>query len=87
MPLFHLSQWWRCPKLVGQLQLSEKMQIWKYTEQKWKRYTPIIYFLEKVLDKKYLLKLNDVANTSSKRFVETSPVCLVWCMRYAPLSV
>ena len=32
---------------------------------------------EKVLDKKYLLKLNNVAQTSCKRFVETSPICLV----------
>ena len=34
-------------------------------------------FQEKVLDKKYLLKLNNVAQTSSKRFVETPPICLV----------
>ena len=34
-------------------------------------------FNEKVLDKKYLLKLNNVAQTSSKRFVETPPICLV----------
>ena len=32
---------------------------------------------EKVLDKKYLLKLNSVAQTSSKRFVETPQICLV----------
>ena len=32
---------------------------------------------EKVLDKKYLLQLNNVAQTSSKRFVETQPICLV----------
>ena len=44
-------------------------------------------FYEKVLDKKYLLKLKNVAQTSSKRFVETPPICLVWCMSYAPLSV
>ena len=44
-------------------------------------------FYEKVRDKKYLLKLNNVAQTSSKRFVETPPICLVWCMSYAPLSV
>ena len=34
-------------------------------------------FYEKVLDKKYLLKLNNVAQTSSKRFVEPTPICLV----------
>ena len=32
-------------------------------------------FSEKVLDEKYLLKLN-VFKTSSKRFVETPPICL-----------
>ena len=32
---------------------------------------------EKVLDKKYLLKLNNVFQTSSKRFVETPPICLI----------
>ena len=44
-------------------------------------------FYEKVSDKMYLLKLNNIAQTSSKRFVETPPICLVWCMSYAPLSV
>ena len=44
-------------------------------------------FSEKVLDEKYLLKLNNVAQTSSKRFIEAPPNCLVWCMSYAPLSV
>ena len=34
-------------------------------------------FSEKVLDKKYILKLNSVPQTSSKRFVETPPICLV----------
>ena len=34
-------------------------------------------FYEKVFDKKYLQKLNNVAQTSSKRFVETPPICLV----------
>ena len=34
-------------------------------------------FYEKVLDKKYLLKFNNVAQTSCKRFVETPPNCLV----------
>ena len=32
---------------------------------------------KKVLDKKYLLKLNNVAQTFSKRFVETQLICLV----------
>ena len=32
-------------------------------------------FSEKVLDEKYLLKLN-FFKTSSKRFVETPPICL-----------
>ena len=56
-------------------------------EQKWKRYTPIIYILWESIGQKYLLKLNNVAQTSSKRFVETPPICLVWCMGYAPLNV
>ena len=34
-------------------------------------------FYEKVLDKRYLLKLNNVAQTSSKRFVETPPIRLI----------
>ena len=34
-------------------------------------------FYEKALDKKYFLKLNNVAQTSSKRFVETPPICLI----------
>ena len=33
-------------------------------------------FCEKVLDEKYLLKLNNVFKTSSKRFVETPPISL-----------
>ena len=32
-------------------------------------------FCEKVLDKKYLLKLNNDSQTSSKRFVESLPMC------------
>ena len=32
---------------------------------------------EKVLDLKYLLKLNNASQTSSERFVETPPICLV----------
>ena len=44
-------------------------------------------FNEQVLGKKYLLKLNNVAQTSSKRFVETPPICLFCCTSYAPLSV
>ena len=37
-------------------------------------------FCEKVLEEKYLLKINNVFQTSSKRFVETPPICLfdVW---------
>ena len=31
---------------------------------------------EKVLDRTYLLKLNNVSQTSSKRLVETPPICL-----------
>ena len=34
-------------------------------------------FCKKALDKKYLLKLNNVFITSSKRFVEAPPICLV----------
>ena len=33
-------------------------------------------FCEKVKDEKYLLKINNVFQTSSKRFVETPPICL-----------
>ena len=39
-------------------------------------------FCEKVLDKTYLLKLNNDSQTSSKRFVETSSICLFWCLSY-----
>ena len=35
-----------------------------------------LIFCEKVLDEKYLLKINNVFQTSSKRFVETPPICL-----------
>ena len=58
-----------------------------YTELKWKRYTTIIYILWQSLDKKYLLKLNNVSQTSSKRFVDSPPIFLIWCPSYAPLSV
>ena len=58
----------------------------KYTEQKWKRYSPIIFILWESIGQKNLLKLNNVAQTFSKRFVKTPPICLVWCMSYAPLS-
>ena len=34
-------------------------------------------YCEKVLHKKYLLKRNNVSHTSSKRFIETPPICLV----------
>ena len=44
-------------------------------------------FLEKVLEKKYLLKLNNISQTFSDGFAETPPICLVWCLTYAPLSV
>ena len=33
-------------------------------------------FCEKALDEKYLLKLNNIFQTSSKQFVETPPICL-----------
>ena len=33
-------------------------------------------FCEKVLDEKYLLKLNNVFQTSSNLFAETPPICL-----------
>ena len=39
-------------------------------------------FCEKVLDRTYLLKLNNVFQTSSKRFVEFPPICLFWCLSY-----
>ena len=58
-----------------------------YTEQKWKSYTTIFYFCDEVLDKKYLLKLNNVSQTSSKRFVETASICLFWCLNDVPFCV
>ena len=36
-----------------------------------------LIFCKKALDEKYLLKLNNVFKTSSKRFVEAPPFCLV----------
>ena len=44
-------------------------------------------FCEKVLDKKFLLKLYDVSQTSSKRFVEPSSICIFLCLRYVPFCV
>ena len=44
-------------------------------------------FCEKVLDEKYLLKNNNVFQTSSKRFVETPSICLFWCLSYVPYCV
>ena len=41
-------------------------------------------FCEKVLDEKYLLKLNNVFQTSSKLFAETPPICLFLCLIYVP---
>ena len=37
----------------------------------------ILYFCENVLDEKYLLKINNVFQKSSKRFVEAPPICLL----------
>ena len=39
-------------------------------------------FCEKVLDEKYLLKLNNVFQISSKRVVETPPICFFLCLSY-----
>ena len=36
-----------------------------------------LHFFEKVLDEKYLLKLNNIFQTSSKRLVETPPIYLL----------
>ena len=36
-----------------------------------------VIFCKKALDEKYLLKLHNVFKTSSKRFVEAPPFCLV----------
>ena len=44
-------------------------------------------FYEKVFDEKYLLKINNVFQTSSKRFVEAPPICLFWCLSYVPCCV
>ena len=41
-------------------------------------------FFEKVLDEKYLLKLNNVFQTSSKLFAETPPICLVYMTKIHP---
>ena len=41
-------------------------------------------FCEKVFDEKYLLKLNNVFQTSSKWFVEFPPICLFWSLSYVP---
>ena len=53
------KMWLLVPKLFD-------FQFTIYTEQKWKRYSTIIYILWKVLDKKYLLKLNNVSRLMSK---------------------
>ena len=37
-------------------------------------------FCKKTLDETYLLKLNNVFKTSSKRFVEAPPICHVSCL-------
>ena len=47
-----------------------------YTEKSENATQQYFIFCEKVLDEKYLLKLNNVFKTSSKRFVEASPICL-----------
>ena len=44
-------------------------------------------FCEKVLDEKYLLRINNVFQTSSKRFVETSPISLFRYLSYVPYCV
>ena len=44
-------------------------------------------FCEKILDEKYLLKMTNVFQTSSKRFVETPPICLFWCLSYTPYCI
>ena len=36
-----------------------------------------VFTKAKVLDKKYLLKLHNVFQTSSKRFVKSPPICLL----------
>ena len=44
-------------------------------------------FCEKVLDEKYLLKLNNVFQISSKRFVETPPICLLMSELFSLLCI
>ena len=44
-------------------------------------------FCEKVLDESYLLRINNVFQTSSKGFVETPPICLFRCLSYVPYCV
>ena len=73
--------------LIETIYFSAETISFIYTEQKWKGYTTITYILWESIGQFFLLKLNNIAQASSKRFVETPPICLVWCMSYAPLSV
>ena len=69
-------------------QCLNSQQLFNYIPNKSENATlQLSIFCEKVLDKKYLLRLYNVSLTSSKWFVETSPICLFWCLSYAPLSV
>ena len=61
-------------KLSSNMQYTQLIHILNKSENATLQLS-IVY--EKVLDKKYLLKLNNVAQTFSKRFVETPPICLV----------
>ena len=42
-------------------------------------------FFEKVLEEKYLLKLTSVFQISSKRFVKTPPICLIFASELCSL--
>ena len=47
-----------------------------------------LYFLRKCWTKSiYLIQLDNVSQTSSKRFVETPPICPVWCLSYLGPSI
>ena len=73
-----LDRYFSCCLLLFNFIWYAEHNLKMYNAQKRKRNTTIVtcMFCEKVLDKTYLLKLNNVSQTSSKRFVETPSICL-----------
>ena len=69
-------------------QLSNIKWLHIYTEQKKKRYTTIFYFCDKVLDKKYLLKLNKVSQHPANDSLKLNQIVSfnVWVMCLFVLS-